>query len=1058
MLTQSIAAHCNKQPHTVTADATLIKAIEMMRQHQVSSILVVEGRKPIGIITNRDLPRLLPHLYRIPAVLISEVMTSPLSCISQDLCFHDALEMMIKHNLRHLPVVDDQGLMTGILTETDVTDAISANEMMRMVRVYEIMVERVISIDGDHSLSEALNTMQQQRVGSIVVTENQQLTGLITLKDIPALMLDNISPDTPVSRLVQQPAYTERGDTIAQIALERMKELNVNYLVVTNSLDEIIGLVSRSCFSRNMTRQGLARILRNNQKLQISIDQLEAKLHEMHLREMSDVFSHVVNNSPDAILICQQNKIVMCNERSNLMFGDNLISKDISEILTDKNIDPLIQTDQERVHFSIRRMRRVNGEMFDVESNVLPIVHNNEAALLFTIRDISQRLREERFQAATSQILEQTIQGKKQNEISPSIALMLEERFIACRCSLLFYEGDCLHMASAPSLPESYLKKMRGCLHPDQELLASQSGLLIQIGASNDPLADQHRHCESLFPSMIFERICDASGTVHGLIILYLPEGSQVSDAMRQSLAISARLTGMSIEHQRSNQFVRKLKMAVESSGESMVITDLNGTIEYVNPAFTRQTGYNYDEVMGKNPRMLKSGMQDQAYYEKLWDTITSGNVFHSAIIDRRKDGSFYPSMMTISPVFDENRQITHYVSTQQDLSEYKRIEEQLRQSQKMESLGILVGGIAHNFNNMLAGIAGNLYLAKIPNQNPENLARHLETSENIVFRAKDMIQQLMAFARKGYVQKQDHQLESLIREAVSTAKFGISEDIELDCHYDLMPSTIHGDYSQLQQIVVNLITNARDAVALSEKRRIEVSLEMADSHQLHSQFPELDKDHYACLRVCDSGIGISREQLEHIFEPFYTTKEVGQGTGLGLSMTLGGVQSHGGKVDVRSSIGTGSEFLVYLPVLPHQTEPLSKPTDHPLLKGDIPKNILLVDDEDIVLDSYKSILEQMGASVVIAKDGEQALQLFQQHTNIDLLICDVVMPKMGGVELMQHLRVNQPDLPVVFITGYDAENIRSSQDGLKRVRILEKPFGMESLISQVIELLSDTL
>ncbi|MDX8395826.1 MAG: PAS domain S-box protein, partial [Mariprofundaceae bacterium] len=363
-----------------------------------------------------------------------------------------------------------------------------------------------------------------------------------------------------------------------------------------------------------------------------------------------------------------------------------------------------------------------------------------------------------------------------------------------------------------------------------------------------------------------------------------------------------------------AEESLRKLSQAIEQAGEAVLLTDKQGVIEYVNPAFIQMTGYSADEVIGKNPRVLQSGLQDKPFYEDLWRTILSGKTWENMMTDRRKDGSLFPALASISPIFDALGEITHFVSIQRDMTDLQQMEEKFNQAQKMESIGTLVGGIAHDFNNMLASMVGSLYLLKNKlNEQPELIER-VESLEKQSFRAADMIKQLLAFARKGNVEMQILDFNSLVKEVFNLALRTISEDILVKQSVCEESLPIKGDASLLQQILINLLNNARDAVVTVPDPEIIISV---DTYQADEVFVNSHQDvslgtDYARLMVRDNGCGIPMNDLNHIFEPFFTSKPVGKGTGLGLAMIFGSVQTHGGFIDVESTVGEGSTFNIY--------------------------------------------------------------------------------------------------------------------------------------------------
>ena len=500
----------------------------------------------------------------------------------------------------------------------------------------------------------------------------------------------------------------------------------------------------------------------------------------------------------------------------------------------------------------------------------------------------------------------------------------------------------------------------------------------------------------------------------------------------------------------------RKLLMAIGEAGEAVIITDRNAVIEYVNPAFTEITGYAADEAIGNTPAMLKSEAQNPKFYAELWQTITSGNVWHGTLIDRKKDGSFYPALMSVSPIRGENEEITHYVSLQQDMTEYKKMEEQFLQAQKMEAVGTLVGGIAHDFNNMLAAMQGNSYLARARMNKGEISAadEKIGNIEQIIFSAAEMVKQLLTFARKDSVSMTDLALKPYLKEALKLGGSAIPESIELATRISDEGLHIYGDSTQLQQLLMNLLNNARDAVSGVSEPKITVCLSrfVPEDHFL-LQHPEQSGAAMALLSIADNGSGISKTNLQKVFEPFFTTKGVGKGTGLGLAMVFGAVQRHGGVIEVESSIGEGTTFNIYLPLVTGSVEETLDLSSK--MNMGMNETILLVDDEEVLRSTTSELLSSIGYRVLEAENGQEALQRFtENHNEIAIIITDIVMPKMGGVELVEEVRRIQGDMPIIFVTGYDKDRALSVSQGIDCSIVLNKPFNIEYLSQSIRQLI----
>jgi len=508
---------------------------------------------------------------------------------------------------------------------------------------------------------------------------------------------------------------------------------------------------------------------------------------------------------------------------------------------------------------------------------------------------------------------------------------------------------------------------------------------------------------------------------------------------------IAARMSDV-LSSEYLNHDLQKLSQAVQQAGEAVMITDRHATIEYVNPAFSAITGYAPEDIVGKTPAVLKSSAQDPAFYKELWETILQGNIWHGTLIDRRKDGSFYPALMSVAPIVGDEGETTHFVSLQQDMTEYKKLEEQFIQSQKMEAIGRLVGGIAHDFNNMLAAMQGNLYLAKTETQGESRVSERLDNIGLLSQRAADMVAQLLTFARKDRVSMQAFSLNNFMKDGFELARNAIPENVEHICDVCSEELVVKGDATQLQQALMNLLNNASHAVSSVKRPRIKCALShFIANHAFVREHADLVGVSFARLSVSDNGCGISDAHMNKVFEPFFTTKSVGEGTGLGLAMVHGAIQTHGGVVEVESEVGKGTDFHVYLPLDDAETMPIEEQVQE-AVRGQH-ETVLLVDDEPTMRETVGEVLTSMGYTVLEAADGDQALQLFKEkQQDIDLVISDIVMPVMGGIEAVQQMRLLNGSLPVVLMTGYDKNQSVASTDQIDGAVVLSKPFSFDLL------------
>jgi len=399
-------------------------------------------------------------------------------------------------------------------------------------------------------------------------------------------------------------------------------------------------------------------------------------------------------------------------------------------------------------------------------------------------------------------------------------------------------------------------------------------------------------------------------------------------------------------------------------------------------------------------------------------------------------------------PVLDKTGYVVRIIGMIQDISEQVALEEQLIQAQKLESIGVLAGGIAHDFNNMLGSLLGQTYLARKETRGNTQLLTRLENIERISNRAAQVVQHLLVFARKDNAQQQNFDITRFMRETTHLNAAAVPDNIIL--HQELESSALHiqGDSAQIQQVILHLLSNAVHALQETKNSSIHLRLELFVPDIIFQQQHKVGDTPLAHLSVQDNGCGINTDKTKHIFEPFYTTKGVGEGTGLGLAMVYGAIQSHHGIIEVVSGLGQGTTIHIYLPITHVEQNAMEQSSSLQNLTAYTNKNetILLVDDEDILRESLEEALQSLGYSVIVAKDGIQAVDSFRQYQkNIALVLADIVMPNMNGHEAAQHIRAINPNIPYIFMSGYDPSQFSQKTD-LDNSILIKKPMRIHKL------------
>ncbi len=494
-----------------------------------------------------------------------------------------------------------------------------------------------------------------------------------------------------------------------------------------------------------------------------------------------------------------------------------------------------------------------------------------------------------------------------------------------------------------------------------------------------------------------------------------------------------------------------RLVTAVEHAAESIIVTNPEGIIEYVNPAFEKITGYSRQEVIGRNIELMDSGRHSKTFLSFIIDTLQRGEIWQGRIVNKRKDNSLYETEATVSPIKNKIGEITNYVSLQRDVSHEVRLERQLRQAQKMEAIGTLAGGIAHDFNNLLMGIQGNISLSLLDLDTDSPLSKNLKKIEQYIQNGVDLTKQLLGFARGGKYEISLLNINELLKEQnlmfSRTNKEVIFED-------KLAPDlwSVEVDRGQIEQVLMNLYLNALQAMPGGGTLIIRTGHVTIDKDQYNPYYVKAGK--YVKITIEDTGIGMSEEIQQRIFDPFFTTKEMGRGTGLGLASVYGIVKNHEGFINVYSEKEKGTRFEVCLPAsgkgVPHKEKAREE-----FVEGK--ETVLLVDDEDMIIDVGERMLGKLGYKVFTARDGKEAIEVFQKYQEkIDVIVLDMIMPKMGGGESFDRIKKMKPEIKVLLSSGYSINGQATEILNRGCNGFIQKPFNLQNLSKNLRSILEE--
>lgn len=470
-----------------------------------------------------------------------------------------------------------------------------------------------------------------------------------------------------------------------------------------------------------------------------------------------------------------------------------------------------------------------------------------------------------------------------------------------------------------------------------------------------------------------------------------------------QGIFFSAIIRNIS-RRKESEKTLRKLNNAIEQTVEGVVITNTKGIIEYVNPAVEKITGYSNEELIGQNTHTFKYGIRDEKFRKEMWETINSGKVWQGKIVNKRKSGEVYDEEMTISPVIDNKGNTTNYVAIKRDVSKEKGLQKQLIQAEKLSSIGTFISGVAHELNNPLTAILGfseRIIKKKNP---PPDIKKNLQTIADQAERAVTIVKNLLKFSRKHEERKSPININEVLEDTLNLHKYRLHTDhieIRRNIKKKLLP--VMGNSGQLQQVFMNIIMNAHyEMISAHGKGVLKVTTGLEDNEII--------------ITLENDGPLIPEDKLDSIFDPFYTTKEAGEGTGLGMYISFGIIQDHSGRIRVENINNSGVRFTISLPVLSKEEEEEAK------AEGEYAKKqacILIVDDEDPIREWLGEVLIDEGFTVIPAKNGKEAMDILKGR-EFDIVISDVKMPDISGLDLAKWVYENKPECikKFFFATG----------------------------------------
>jgi len=748
------------------------------------------------------------------------------------------------------------------------------------------------------------------------------------------------------------------------------------------------------------------------------------KIAEEIIRKSEEKYRDLYDNAPDMYHTLDKDGIIIdCNETEARMLGykkNEMIGKPVTHFFTDiskklfKNDFPRLNRERRLLNLE-REYVRKDGSTFPAMLNVFS--EYDEDGNFLKAKTISRDITLLKFAEKALRDSEQKYRNLVDNALVGIFQTSLE--------------GDIIYVNEAFS-------KLLEFSSP--EAMMSESVLTMYEHPGDRDVLIKNLLRENKVNGFECALLTNTGKTIHVLISATLSKD-----------IISGMIMDIT-EHKRAEEKITFLAQVLNTSPLSVIATNERGKIIYVNPATEKLYGYKDYELLGKSPTMLNEDSYTENLQKTILATARQNKVWTGELLNRKKNGELFYVKETIYQLTDGKGDFIAFVGFAEDITDRKKLEEQLFQAQKMEAVGQLAGGIAHDFNNILTAIIGYGNLLKTE-MHPDNhlLAMYIQRILTSAQRAANLTRSLLTFSRTQVINAIPCDLNGIVRGMSELLSRIIGESIELSTMLTNEELRILADSSQIELVLMNLATNAMDAMPDGGKLTIRTE-RISSANNLTLSYDPGPPFSYALISIEDTGQGMEKHTREHVLEPFFSTKEVGRGTGLGLSMSYGIIKQHNGHIDIHSEPGKGTTFKIFFPLIqPGVQKEISKRS----ITGTGQETILVAEDDVQVRELVKQLLELYGYNVIVAKDGEDALETFTKNEHkIQLLLLDVIMPKKNGKEVYDIIKKRNPKIKAIFISGYSSDIIHKKGILEEGLDFLSKPILQETLLTKVREVL----